>query len=332
MTETKEQTAMSIVRDRNKSLEKRVSGMRQLMLANKDKLATALGNVLTPERAIGLCCNSIAKNPALLDCSPASIFSSIAEAGSYGWVIDGVMGHAYLVPFKNVAVLIPGYKGLRDLVQRSGKCRLTLESVHEGDTYEYRGRFEMPRHEPSTEGARRFRPVTHAYLIARFGKDDVQCYSWSVAECIAHRDQFSNSWKRAKNKKESPWHPEHPSFRVMCMKTVLRDAASRGELPMSVEDRSMALRGEVVEKWAVEAGEQPGHEPSLTLEHRPAEAEEAPDPDTLAGRIAACQTVEELRAFVTAEGKRIMAAEDATPDDMTELDALAVAREKELAG
>ncbi len=61
-------------------------------------------------------------------------------------------------------------------------------------------------------------------------------------------------------------------------------------------------------------------------------AKRTTDPDTLAGRIAACETVEELRAFVTAEGKRIMAAEDATPDDMTELDQLAVAREKELAG
>ncbi len=55
-------------------------------------------------------------------------------------------------------------------------------------------------------------------------------------------------------------------------------------------------------------------------------------PETLAGRIAACQTVKEVRALVTEEYNRLVKDPSKTPDDLDELDQLALAREKELAG
>jgi len=107
------------------------------MQANQDKLARGISAMLTPERCIQIACNSIRKNPFLLKCTPASLLGAISEAATYGWVIDGVTGQASLVPFKSTklseqagrtvyeAVLVPGYKGLRDLVRRAGDCTVT---------------------------------------------------------------------------------------------------------------------------------------------------------------------------------------------------------------
>lgn len=233
-------TELATVSDKRQPLAKRVATLRDVMMSQKEKLGAGMAGLLTPDTAIQVACNSIRKNPKLLDCTPPSLFGCIAEAGTYGWRIDGVLGEAYMVPFKDQATLIPGYKGLRRLVEKSGEVRVSMESVHEGDEYEYKGRFEMPHHVMSNDPARRFKPVTHAYVIAMFPQT-VQAYSWRVGECIAHRDHYSQNWKR-KKVVDNPWHEKNPAFRVMCMKTVFLDCIHRGEFPMSIEDRKIAER------------------------------------------------------------------------------------------
>ena len=246
---------LTVVQDKKLSADVRVDSLRKLMYANKDRLARAVAGALTPDRLISVACNSIRKNPKLLDCTPASLFSAISEAGTYGWVVDGITGQASLVPFWNgqkktfEVVLIPGYKGLRDLVRRSGEVVTTMESVHEGDTYEYNGRFDQPKHKYSDDPERRFKPVTHAYVLGRFNAGQIVSFSWTVGECIAHRNRYSQGWRRASKDgentdkaKDSPWHQGNPAFRVMCMKTVLLDAIHRGEFPLSVDDQRLAGR------------------------------------------------------------------------------------------
>jgi len=241
-----------VAQDKQQPVDQRVNSIRKVMIANRERLGQAIAGLLSPDRMISIACNSIRKNPKLLDCTPASLFAAISEAGTYGWVCDGITGQASMVPFWNSrkrtfeVVLIPGYKGLRDLVRRSGECDVSMESVHEGDSYEYLGRFSEPKHTYSDHDDRRFRPVTHAYVVGRFRSGNLVCFSWRVGECIAHRDRYSQGWRRVKDDpakaKESPWDVEHPSFRVMCMKTVLLDAIHRGEFPLSVEQQDVARR------------------------------------------------------------------------------------------
>lgn len=171
---------------------------------------------------------------------PSTIVAAVMQAGAYGWVCDGVTGHAYIVPFGDKAVLMPGYKGLIDLVRRSGQCEVSIEAVHEGDDFQYLGRFKEPRHVRSSDPQRRSKPVKHAYVVAAFTSGIVKCFSWSKEECLAHRDRFSQGWRRvAGNKdkeKDNPWCESHPGFWVMCCKTVLRGCINRGELPISLRD------------------------------------------------------------------------------------------------
>jgi phage RecT family recombinase len=249
------------VQNRSLSIDVRVNSLRDVLFANREKLARGIGGLLSADRVIQVACNSIRKNPQLLECTPASLFAAIAEAATYGWVCDGILGHASLVPFRNSkrncseVTLIPGYKGLRDLVRKSGECDVTMDSVHDGDTYEYRGRFELPKHVYGSANDRRFKPVTHAYVVGHFASGRVACFSWTAGECVAHRDRYSQNWRRKKDE-DNPWHESNPAFRVMCMKTVLLDAIHRGEFPMSVESQHMASRAaEVVESSVTEGGE-----------------------------------------------------------------------------
>lgn len=237
--------ALTVIQDRRQPVANRVDGLRKLMLANKDKITLGADKLMNPERLIQVACLSIRKTPKLLNCSVASLFGALSEAAAYGWVCDGVTGQASIVPFGDDAVLIPGYKGLRDLVRRSGECDTVMESVHEGDEYEFRTPFELPHHVRSKDPQRKFKPVIHAYVIGRFRSGAYKCFTMSVDECKSHRDHYSQGFNRVagtSKEADSPWSEKNPAFRVMCMKTVLLDAIHRGEFPMSVADAAVASR------------------------------------------------------------------------------------------
>lgn len=205
------------------------------LLRTLENRKQSLGNIIN-ERHIQIACLEIEKTPALLRCSPRSIFESIVKAGLYKWVIGGVLGQAYIVPFGGEATLIAGYKGLRDLVRRSGQADTTIEAIHDGDTFTYNGPYAAPTHIPSDAADRRFKPITGAYvLVYLFASKATKCFYWTVGQCKAHRDHYSKSWARDKTEKNL-WHENNDAFPVMCMKTVLRSVIARGEVPMSLDD------------------------------------------------------------------------------------------------
>lgn len=252
-TETK-QSAMSVLLDRKAPIEARMTSVRSLLVRNKEKLAQACGSLMSADRLIQIACTSIRKTPELLNCTPASLFGSIAEAATYGWVPDGMLGQAYLVPFGNSqrqtkeVVLVPGYRGLRDLVARSGECVTLMEAIHEGDEWQFNGPFSAPTHVRGPDPSRRYtRPIIGAYVLGKWRSGEIKCFFWRVEEILAHRDHYCQSWKRVANdpakSSGSPWNPKNiHEFACMAMKTVLLDAIHRGEFPLSVEDRRIAAR------------------------------------------------------------------------------------------
>lgn len=74
----------------------------------------------------------------LLACKPESIVRSVILAAELGLEVGGALGSAYLVPYKQNATLIVGYKGLIDLARRSGDV-MSVEAhvVYEGDEFDY---------------------------------------------------------------------------------------------------------------------------------------------------------------------------------------------------
>ena len=211
-------------------------------------------NVLGDRKALPFlteCLNGL-DDPALARCSHESMYQCLFKVATYGLSISGPVPQASLIPFGEEAVLVISYQGLKALARRDESVRdVRFESVRQGETYEYLGATKEPHH-IEVRGRRKL-PVTDAYCIVDFMDGRVLCRSWSVEECIDHRDQYSKGWQRVANKPQKaikhPWHPENPSFDVMCGKTVFRYMVQRGDIPVSTAIRrelESEIDGEVV--------------------------------------------------------------------------------------
>lgn len=240
------------VSDKTLPLGARINSVGDVMKAMQRQMMAALPKHLSADRMIRVALNCIRKNPKLLDCEPASLFGCITEASTYGWELGGVLGHAYLVPFRRECTLVPGYKGLIELCRRSSQIStISCEVVHEGDEFRYSlGDDPHIHHKPNDRDPKRdSKPITHIYAVVRLRDGGVQRSVWSREKIESHKEQYSKGWDWAENgdkskgggKKDSPWHTAWP---VMAKKTVLRDMVNRGMLPVSPEYRDMVERTE----------------------------------------------------------------------------------------
>jgi recombination protein RecT len=182
-------------------------------------------------------------NPDLLDCTRSSLFLAISEAASLGLEIDSVLGHAYLVPYKNKGVkevqLIPGYLGLKELAFRSGKVvGISGEPVYCDDDFDFEyGTEHYIRHKPSPSAAKS--TPTYVYAIVRLagGGKEFKVMSWPQVE--AHRNKFAKGWER----NGSAWQTSGPA---MGIKTCLRRTLKL--CPLSPELQLLLQREELVEQ------------------------------------------------------------------------------------
>lgn len=221
------------------AISTRVAAMRADLKARQDTIFAAAAKHVRPERLIEQVAKSCIANSDLLDCTQASLYFSISEAATLGLELDGVLGHAYLVPFRNnragtvEAVLVPGYLGLKELAYRSGHvAALTAGIVHDGDKFEYRlGSEPFLNHVPSDNpytGS-----PTHAYAIVKtdLGGTIIAVVSWAQFE--AHRNKFSKGWRRSDSAYQT-----NPN--AMLLKTVVRKVLKLA--PLSSESQAIMQR------------------------------------------------------------------------------------------
>jgi recombination protein RecT len=154
------------------------------------------------KRFLRIAFTEIQKSPKLMACSPQSLFAAVAQSAVLGLEIGNALGHAYLVPYGNVATFLTGYKGLADLAYRSGKVS-TIQSMvaREGEVFEWNPMEEPPiKHRPKGDPAARMTWVYTTYLAM----------SYAEVEAVKIRS-------RAKN--DGPWVTD---YEAMAMKTCLR--------------------------------------------------------------------------------------------------------------
>ena len=89
------------------------------------RLPAFLGDQMAvAERYAAIAVGTIMDSPGLRDCTPASIVRGVIRAAEYGLALDGVLGHAYLVPYAvkgvKTAQFQIGYRGLVELMYRTG--------------------------------------------------------------------------------------------------------------------------------------------------------------------------------------------------------------------
>jgi recombination protein RecT len=172
--------------------------------------------------------------PDLARCTRESLLGAIMQCAQVG-LEPGPLGQVYFVPYRRQGVLevvmIIGYRGLLDLVRRSGQVlQVASHIVYEHDDFEVVwGTDERIVHRPRF--ADRGRPVL-AYAVARLrdGGTDAEVMTVEEIEAIRRRSRAADT---------GPWVTD---WGEMARKTVLRRLCKR--LPMAIEAQ-----------WAVAADE-----------------------------------------------------------------------------
>lgn len=205
----------------------------------KGQFAMVLPKHLTPERLCRVALNACHATPKLLQCERKTLFSALMRAAQLGLEPDGVLGQAYLIPFKrNFKVgnewqsvmevqFIVGYKGLIDLARRSGDVsNIIAKEVYANDEFTIDWSQEIPFvHKPKMDGERG--EVKYFWALARFKDGGFHWDYMSVAEIEAIRDKGNGA-------KNAVW-TDH--FIEMGKKTMIRRIAKY--LPMSVQKAAL---------------------------------------------------------------------------------------------
>lgn len=174
---------------------KQTAGTVKSLSTYLDKIIPQLDRVLpkhmSSERMARLLLTAFSTTPALRECTFKSLAASLMTAGHLG-LEPGVNGAGFLVPYKTTCNFVPGWKGLVDLVSRSGRGTVYTGVIYSDQKYTF------------TDGARRdlvvhnesslddFSEATHVYAIG-WVKDSAMPIIdlWSTAKVFKHRDRYN---------------------------------------------------------------------------------------------------------------------------------------------
>lgn len=220
------------------------ANLKSSLSARRAELAPLLPKGVPFSLWLQRCLFAVNRNPDLLKCTPESLQLAMRESLALSLPIGGAIEKSYILPYNNKkkgkkeAKLVLSYKGLIELVRRSGElASVRCQSVREGDQFEIiDGTEQELRHKPSLDAERDSRQITHVYVVFRM-KDGSRVYDvWSAQAINKHKERYVPGWTNP----DSPWNT---SWEAMAFKTVIRSMITRGMLPV---DDSIDI-GELVE-------------------------------------------------------------------------------------
>lgn len=212
-----------------------VTTIRDLLDRSKGQITKALPRHMNADGLLRIAMTSIQTNYRLLECDPKSLVGAVMEAAQLGLEPDGVLGRAYLVPYKVKgnyrAQLQIGYRGLVDLAHRSGQiASLYAHPVYENDEWDFEYGLEPKlRHVPARDDRG---DLIAAYAVVRL-KDGGYDFEWMWKSDI---DKVRASSKASDS---GPWVTHYDE---MARKTPLRRLAKR--IPLSTEFQRAAVMDE----------------------------------------------------------------------------------------
>jgi recombination protein RecT len=161
----------------------------------------------------------LSANPRLADCDGRSVLGGLMTCAQLG-LRPGVLGQAWLIPFKGKAQLVIGYQGLVMLAQRSGDiASISARIVHARDHFDVEyGLDEKLVHKPAMTD--RGEPVGY-YCVVKSTRGGVYWEFISRADAEAHRDKFAMQRDYETGAVKGPW-VDH--FDAMALKTAVKMA------------------------------------------------------------------------------------------------------------
>jgi recombination protein RecT len=209
------------------------------------EIQRALPKHLNGDRISRIALTAFRRNPKLAECNPLSVFAAVIQASQLGLEID-TQGRAFLVPYKKECQFIPGWKGLTELLNRSGQGTAWTGAVFQGDDFDYMlGDSPFVHHKPSGESDPDL--MTHVYAVGRVkGAEWPIIEVWKIERVTRHRNKYNkvgdkhysfNNWEMYARKIVLLQVLKYmPASVELATAIELDDAAARGEQGLSVKD------------------------------------------------------------------------------------------------
>ncbi len=184
-------TATRSLQDVKSGAPAKLGEFNKFMEKLKPQMALALPKHLHADRMTRLMLTAFSTSSQLQQCDFQSIAAAIMTAGQLG-LEPGVNGAGYLIPYGKTCTFVPGWKGLVDLVNRSGNGTVYTGVIFRDQEYAF------------TDGARRDlvvhnetdldapEDITHAYAIGWVKGAEMPIIElWRVSKIEKHRDKYN---------------------------------------------------------------------------------------------------------------------------------------------
>ncbi|HYQ69099.1 recombinase RecT [Actinophytocola sp.] len=176
------------------------------------------------------------KTPKLLECNAMSVIGAAMTCAQLGLRV-AVMGHAWILPFKQQAQLVIGYQGYRELAFRSGIVEsMMARPVHEHDFFEvHYGVEDTLLHRPPKRGTERGE-ITDYYAIVKYTNGGHAFWTMSKQEVERHRDRFALQKDFKTGEVKGPWKDHFDQMAAKtCFLQLARWMPKSTEMAMAIE-------------------------------------------------------------------------------------------------
>lgn len=161
----------------------------QFLEKRKDLLGQGIPGHMTVEREIRTATVMLMQSKDLQAATPDSFYVAVSVAINSGIGLGN--GKGYLVAYKGNCQYVPGWKGLVDLINRSGRASVWTGIVRKGDHFRYQlGDSPMCEHMPGDSES--FKDITHFYAIGRVkGSEWPIVEVWSIGKVKKHLNDYN---------------------------------------------------------------------------------------------------------------------------------------------
>lgn len=235
-------------------------------LLSSDKVKSALKEVLpkhvTADRLVKVVLSCAARTPKILECDQTSVLRAVMQSAELGLEIGGLLGEAYLVPFKRKwkdgsgrgreqqeAQCIIGYQGLMKLARQSGEvASIYANVVYENDRHEVDKGNNIVKHWPELRGEPGEALFVYAVAILKSGE--------RVLEVMTRR-QVNNIRAKSKASDNGPWVTDTDEmWRKTALRRLCKYVPRSAELTRALEQDIIDTVGDdVTDVTSLTAGE-----------------------------------------------------------------------------
>lgn len=200
-----QQNTLQTLQDKQDKPEKPKFSQLLAQVENKNSITSMIGNQEEASKFISNISSAVAVNPQLQTCSFPTIVSAGLLANALKLSLSPLIGHCYLVPFKDtannrtVATFILGWKGYLQLALRSGYYdQINVTEIKEGELEKIDPIEEIYIFKPILDDEEREKtPTVGYYAFFRYnsahGSFRKSMY-WSKKKMLAHADKYSKAF------------------------------------------------------------------------------------------------------------------------------------------